>query len=134
MTSDKAATLLTRDRLQQALLLAYYALLLFFLLVSLQALESPGISTAVIWLLQVFPLLIFAPGLHKQYSRTFLWLSLVVLLYFIHGVLVSFDSVRRYWGITEVGLCVVLFTLLILRIRANRSVDPDPAIDTPDQE
>lgn len=107
------------DRLHQALLLSYYSLLLFFLLVSLQALESPGISTPVIWLIQVFPLLIFAPGLHRQNSRSFLWLSLVVLLYFMHGVLVSFDSVRRCWGIAEVTLCVVLFTLLILCIRTR---------------
>ena len=66
-------------RLQQALLFSYYSLLLFFLLVSLRALESPGISTPVIWLIQVFPLLIFAPGLHRQNPRSFLWLSLVVL-------------------------------------------------------
>ena len=114
MTSDQSVC--TAKPGQAAAVLSssvYYSLLFFFLLVSLQALESPGISTAVIWLLQVFPLLIFAPGLHRQNSRSFLWLSLVVLLYFIHGVLVSFDSVRRYWGIAEVSLCVVLFTLLI---------------------
>lgn len=108
-------------RLHKALLLSYYGLLFYFLLVSMQALESPGISTPVIWLIQVFPLLIFAPGLHRQNSRSFLWLSLVVLLYFIHGVLVSFDSVRRYWGFAEVALCVLLFTLLILHIRAKRN-------------
>ena len=120
MSSVNSGGLLNRGTLHKALLLSYYALLLFFLLVSLQALESPSVSTAVIWLLQVFPLLIFAPGLHRQSPRTFLWLSLVVLLYFIHGVLVSFDSVRHYWGLVEVSLCVVLFSLLILRIRANK--------------
>jgi uncharacterized membrane protein len=119
-------------RLQQALLFSYYSLLLFFLLVSLRALESPGISTPVIWLIQVFPLLIFAPGLHRQNPRSFLWLSLVVLLYFIHGVLVSFDSVRRYWGVAEVALCTVFFTLLILRIRANRNANRESARPGPD--
>ncbi len=132
MTSVNPSALPSRDRLQHALQLSYYSLLFFFLLVSLQALESPGISTAVIWLLQVFPLLIFAPGLHRQNSRSFLWLSLVVLLYFIHGVLVSFDSVRRYWGIAEVSLCVVLFTLLIMRIRANRNPASESTTDAAD--
>ncbi|MDA0688228.1 MAG: DUF2069 domain-containing protein [Proteobacteria bacterium] len=122
------------EGLHKALLLSYYSLLVFFLLVSLQALESPGISTPVIWLIQVFPLLIFAPGLHSQNSRSLLWLSLVVLLYFMHGVLVSFDSVRRYWGFAEVALCVLLFSLSILRIRAQRNPDRESTTTTAEIE
>ena len=106
--------------LQRALLVSYYGLILYFLIVSLGALDSLSVTTPVIWLIQIFPLLIFAPGLHRSSSRTYLWLSLVALLYFMHGVLVAFEPARLWWGLTEITLCVILFTLLMLCIRAKR--------------
>lgn len=107
--------------IQGTTLLLYYGLIVFFGVVSLQALDSVRFSTLVIWLLQIAPLLPFAPGLHRQNKRICLWLSLLVLLYFIHGVQVAFDPERQLQGIIEAVLCLLLFSGLIGTIRsANR--------------
>ena len=102
-------------------LASYYGLILFFGAVSLQALDSVRLSSLVIWLLQVLPLLPFAWGLHGNKSRIYVWFSLVVLLYFIHGVQVAFDPIRQTQGIIETVLCVVLFSSLMLAIRQFRA-------------
>lgn len=106
-------------------LASYYALILFFGLVSLQALDSIRFSTLFIWLLQVLPLLPFAPGLHRNNQRVYLWLSLLVLLYFMHGVQVAFDPARTLGGIIEAALCVILFTCLVSAIRVARQAAQD---------
>lgn len=101
----------------------YYGLILFFGVVSLLALDSVRPGSFAIWLLQVLPLLPFAWGLHRNNSRIYMWFSLVVLLYFIHGVQVAFDPTRQLQGIIESVLCVLLFSSLMLAIRRFR-VEP----------
>lgn len=98
-----------------------YGLMLYFLVSSTVAINSFGFSTLVIWLIQIIPLLLFMPGMHRHRVRSFAWMSFVVLLYFMHGVLVAFDPARRLFGLVEVGLCVVMFLFLILYIRGYRT-------------
>lgn len=108
-------------RARQLVLLACYGLVLYFLASSLRALNGFTAATLVIWLIQIVPLAIFLPGLHRQRVRSYAWVSFVVLLYFMHGVLVAFDPARRWWGFVEVGLCTLLFVSLIIYIRQFRS-------------
>ena len=101
-------------------LASYYALVGFFFVTTPLMLSSLSLGTLSIALLQTLPLLIFAPGLQRTRLRTFGWMSFVVLLYFIHGVLVAFRPAQLAQGLIEVGLCVALFTFLILFIRQYR--------------
>jgi uncharacterized membrane protein len=102
------------------ILTLYYALLVYFAVNSVAALGA-SIAVPVVWLLQTVPLLIFLPGLRRGNARSYAWLSFVILLYFIHGVLLAFDAQRRVLGFIEVLLCVALFVYLILFIRAYRT-------------
>ena len=97
-----------------------YGLLLYFLVSSIAALDGIVVATFVIWLLQILPLLIFLPGLHKSRLRSYAWVSFVVLLYFMHGVLVAFSPSRLMFGLVEVALCAMLFVSLIIFIRQFR--------------
>lgn len=101
-------------------LASYYTLVGFFFVTTPLMLSSLSLGTLSIALLQTLPLLIFAPGLQRTRLRTFGWMSFVVLLYFIHGVLVAFRPAQLAQGLIEVGLCVALFTFLILFIRQYR--------------
>ena len=107
-------------RTQSLVLIAFYSLLIYFGVISLSALDSIRLTSFVIWLLQIAPLLPFAWGLHKQHKRSYIWLSLVVLVYFVHGVLVAFDPTRQWQGNIQTGLCVILFAALMLYLKAAR--------------
>lgn len=102
------------------MLAACYGLILNFLATSLMALEGIALATLVIWLIQILPLAIFMPGLHRGRLRSFAWVSFVILLYFMHGVLVAFDPARLISGLIEVVLCVIVFFALIVYIRQYR--------------
>ena len=106
-------------QIRSLIIVLYSALLVYFAINSYMAL---GLSVAlpVIWLLQTLPLLIFLPGLLKGKARTYAWLSFAILLYFIHGVLLAFDEQRRWLGVVEVTLCVLIFVYLVLFIRSYR--------------
>ena len=99
---------------------SYYALGLVLLFNSLTMTTGLTITTLVIWLLQVSPLLIFARGLHRSQTRAYAWLSFVVLMYFVHGVLTAFTPGRLLEGLLEVTCCSLLFVALILFIRRSR--------------
>jgi len=98
-------------------LISYYALVLTLLLNSLVMTTGLGITTLVIWLLQAFPLIVFAPALHRNKQRAFAWLSFVTLMYFVHAVLVAFDPRRTIVGLLEIAACCALFTALIFYLR-----------------
>lgn len=104
----------------RGLLACIYALLAYFGVISLMAVQGLNLAFPVVWLIHSLPLLIFLPGLLQRRPRTHAWLSFVILLYFIHAVLLAFDPVRRWLGVIEVILCVAIFTLLILFIRQYR--------------
>jgi|TARA_B100000315_G_scaffold237487_1_gene254321 uncharacterized membrane protein len=111
----------TVKRWQQLVLASYYGLIVYFGINSAFAVGFGNASLLIIWFIQVFPLLLFAIGLHRQRVRTYTWLCLVVLLYFMHGVLVLFDPLRVWLGVMEVNLCVALFGCLVMLIRRHRA-------------
>lgn len=107
-------------RARIVVLAACYGLMLNFLISSLMILEKPSPATLVIWLVQILPLAIFMPSLHLGRLRSFAWVSFVILLYFMHGVLVAFNPERLISGLIEVALCGIVFCALIFYIRHYR--------------
>ncbi len=118
-TTSALPAALRRSRL--VVLASCYGLLLYFLISSTIAINRFGFTTVLIWLIQVIPVLIFLPGLHRQRVRSYAWMTFVILLYFMHAVLVAFDPGRRIFGFVENGLCAVMFLFLILYIRQYRA-------------
>jgi uncharacterized membrane protein len=101
-------------------LLCFYGLIIFFAISAYLALPSPSFSILVIWLIQIIPLLLFAPGLHLNIMRSNIWLSIVSLLYFTHGVLVAFDPERTLAGLIEISLCIGLFSCLTFLVKRHQ--------------
>ena len=110
----------TARRLRQCILFCVYGLVLLFFVVSSNITTQLSITTIIIWFLQTFPLLAFLPALHRTQARAYAWLSFVVLIYFIHGVVAAFTEQQFWLGFTEILLCCVLFVALILFIRKYR--------------
>ena len=103
-----------------AVLAFYYSLIAFFIISTPLMLGKVSLGSTVISLIQVFPLLLFTRGLLTTRARTYGWMSFVVLLYFIHGILVAFRAEQLVQGVIEVSLCVGLFVTLVLFIRSYR--------------
>jgi uncharacterized membrane protein len=75
------------------------------------------------WLaLKVLPLCIPMAGLLKNKMYTYRWVSLVVWLYFIEGVVRAWGdrAPGNYLALAEVALCLVLFTACVLHIRTRQ--------------
>lgn len=106
---------------RNTVLILFYCLLLVFVAISLSLTIQVGVTTVVIWLIQTFPLLIFTPALHRNYLRAYAWLSFVVLIYFVHGVLTAFSQDSLLLGVIESLLCSLLFIALIFYIRKYRT-------------
>jgi uncharacterized membrane protein len=86
------------------------------------------------WLaLKVLPLCIPLAGLLKNRMYTYRWVSLVVWLYFIEGVVrASGDRPPgAYLAMTEVLLCLTLFTACVLHVRLRqRNAKKHPNTET----
>lgn len=108
------------ELLRKSLLVTFYTLLLYFVVSAVLVFGDLRPASLAIWFIQVTPLLIFARGLHRAHLRTYGWVSFVILLYFMHGVLIAFEPGRLWLGLVEVTLCSVIFVLLILFIRQYR--------------
>lgn len=107
-------------RARMTVLLSYSALVMYFGVLSIYAVQGLKLAVIAIWLIQVLPLLIFARSLYLTHLRTYGWLCFVVLLYFLHAVLVAFDPSRRLFGVVEVVLCSTLFVALVIFIRGYK--------------
>ncbi len=106
--------------LRRVILACWYGLVAILLMQNFVGLDAPLQFAFLLSLVQLVPLLLFIRGLHKTRLRSYAWFSFLILLYFIHGVLVSFTPGRLLWGLLEVTACVVLFVALILFIRGYR--------------
>jgi uncharacterized membrane protein len=100
-------------------LLAYFGLLIHVLIWAVLA--NPDGGAASLLLLAGMPLLIFLRGLLYARAKTHAWLSIVSLLYFIHGVAEAYSNEgARTLAYLEVGLSLLLFfaTALYARLRS----------------
>ena len=67
--------------------------------------------------IQLLPLVIFLPGIARDNLRSFVWLSFVVLAYFVSAILALFARSDDGFAIAGVALLVMLFTVIALYIR-----------------
>jgi len=75
------------------------------------------------WLaLKVLPLCIPIAGILKNRMYTYRWVSLVVWLYFIEGVVRAWGDKApgNYLAMVETALCLVLFTACTLHVRMRQ--------------
>jgi len=75
------------------------------------------------WLaLKVLPLCLPIAGLLKNKMYTYRWVSLVVWLYFIEGVVRAWGdpAPSNYLALVEVALCLSLFGACLLHIRTRQ--------------
>lgn len=69
-------------------------------------------------MLKVLPLLAALFGVLHGRRYTYQWASMMILLYFIEGILRMFDPAPiRFLAVTEVGLSVVFFGAAVLYAR-----------------
>ena len=108
------------ELLRKSVLAAYYALLIYFIVSALLVFGEFRPASFAIWLIQVTPLLIFARGLHYANLRTYGWMSFVILLYFMHGVLIAFQQGQYWLGLVEALPCTGIRSWLIVFIRQYR--------------
>lgn len=71
--------------------------------------------------LKVLPLALPLAGLLKRRLYTYRWVSLLVWLYFIEGVVRAFGDggLSARLALLEIALCLVLFTACALHVRAR---------------
>lgn len=75
------------------------------------------------WLaLKALPLCIPLAGLLRNRMYTYRWVSLVVWLYFIEGVVRAWGDKApgNYLALAEVALCMLLFVAVVLHIRLRQ--------------
>lgn len=123
MKSSRKRAIKAVKKYRLSALFCFYGLLAYYAYTTYEILLRVSLSSLLIWIIQILPLLLFAPGLHLNILRSNIWLSFIVLLYFIHGVLIIFDLKRTILGIVEVSLCVGLFFSLVLLIRALQNMN-----------
>jgi len=63
----------------------------------------------ILWLLQVFPLLVFIPAMRRELPRALSWMSLLVLIYLPFGIVASTRPV--YWSGILLTLCLLAFMI-----------------------
>ncbi len=89
------------------------------------------------WLaLKALPLCIPLAGLLRNRMYTYRWVSLVVWLYFIEGVVRAWGDKApgNYLALAEVALCLLLFVAVVLHIRLrqrNAKAESGEAAPTP---
>ena len=74
-------------------------------------------ATPQLLVVQLLPLVIFLPGIARDNLRSFIWLSFVVLAYFVWAVLALFARPDDGLSIAGVVLLVMLFMVTALYIR-----------------
>ncbi len=76
----------------------------------------PADSSVKLWLVKIFPLIIFIPGFIKKKYRTYSWLCFAILPYFIW--ITPLVMGRGNWGDwTMVSLIVMLFIAAMMTSR-----------------
>lgn len=76
-----------------------------------------GARTWVISGIELFPLLLVAPGMLLGSARVHAWACFVMNLYFIKGVLAWIDPARVWLGMLETLISVTLFITALLYVR-----------------
>lgn len=84
-------------------------------------------GSVVLWLMQSVPLLLLLPGLRRNRRRALQWLGFLLLFNFTVGVLQLFTphALSRSLGAVTILGCLLLFTAVIVRLRIERTEQPE---------
>jgi uncharacterized membrane protein len=107
-------------RRQWARYISLFSFLALALLLITWNLGFANLHGARPWLvlgIQLLPLLLLAPGMFMGNSRTHAWACFVVNLYFIQGILATFDPNRIFYGLLQTGISLTLFSSALLYTR-----------------
>jgi len=74
---------------------------------------------ALILMISTLPLLPLLRGMLYDRRRTFIWLGLLSLVYFIHGVGAAAEADQRLPAVLEIGFSLSLFGGSLARLRAD---------------
>lgn len=96
--------------------LLFWVVLLGFILQQVLS-ELRFNATPQLLVVQLLPLVIFLPGIARDNLRSFIWLSFVVLAYFVWAVLALFARPDDGLSVAGVVLLVLLFIVTALYIR-----------------
>lgn len=103
-----------------ARVLTLLGLALLLLCIALTTLLWPGQGrepSAVIWILQSLPLLVFVPALLRRKLRGHIWLCFVLLLYFAASVVRLFEPAADWLAWLELAAIVTAFCAAMLFVR-----------------
>lgn len=98
-------------------LTSFFGLIALLSIYYLWIADLHGARPWVILLIELVPLLLFAPGIISGSPRAYSWLCFVVNLYFIKGALAAFDPNRSLFGILEMLASLAVFVSALLYIR-----------------
>ncbi len=84
----------------------------------------PDAGPNLLWFFaQVAPLLLPLPGLLRGSIRSTFLLCLGSLLYFVHGVVVTYDGTMAWMGAFEIGFAVALCAVTAFLVRKMREAE-----------
>lgn len=105
-----------------ATLFSYFGLLVLTLLWVTVFSLSPRLPVSLMLIVFVGPLLLPLRGLLYGRTSAHVWTSMLVLLYFIHGVVEGWASPSERWlAVTEVLLSIMLFTGSFYYVQLSKS-------------
>lgn len=88
----------------------------------------PATLVTPVLLVIVGPLLLPLRGLLHQRRYTLAWSTLLILAYFVHGVVYAAGAPPGRWlGLAEVALTLVYFTAITAYLRLTRAPAPEAA-------
>ncbi len=103
-------------RSRQVTQVSYWLLLLVLLVNTVVAPSCNREPNWVILVVQLALVLVFLPGMLKQNVRSYIWLSLILLMMFLASVSTAF-ACTTLLTVTEVFLIIALFIAAMLYIR-----------------
>lgn len=108
-------------RITRALIVALYGLMLAWLaLTTFWPAPVAGASAGSLLAVKLIPLLIFLPGVWQGRNRTLIWMSFVLLFYFLAGFMSAWVHRGHWLESVVVVMSVLLFVLTLCHIRVNR--------------
>lgn len=98
-------------KLARKLVLVSYFCLLFLSMAWVTVFSTnPRLPVSIMLLIYTGPLLLPMKGLLAGGIKTHTWTCMLVLLYFIHGIVEAWSSPAERWlALSELGLSIVLF-------------------------
>ncbi len=120
--SDPHASTLKKTRISRQIVLGSYTLLVLAILLNSLSSTIPVIA--------ILPLLIFIPGLIKEYWRAHIWLCFMLLMYFLVTIDALASPLPSIFDYAELVFIVTLFTAAMMYCRWSKQIPPAVGTET----